>query len=104
MQLIKAHNNTIIFDRNWSVKGVEQTYNTQSKHKVIKIALSKLGTEKVICFSVRNITLLNFPMDPFGIIEIVITFSRNRKQGEIHLECGEALESTTINCSTIEIS
>jgi hypothetical protein len=104
MEIMEPHKNTVIFDHCWSINSVEQSYNTQSKHKVIKIALSKQGIEKVICFSVENIELLDLPMDPFGIVKIVIAFRQNSKQGQIYLECEEVLESTTINCSNIEIS
>lgn len=104
MELIKVHNDEIIFGQDWSLAGVEQSYNTQSEHKIIKIALSKSEMETVIEFSVENISLLDFPMDPFGIIEIVITFKQNSTSGKIHLECHEALESTTINFCDIKIT
>jgi len=104
MQLSKPDSNEITFGQDWSVEGIEQSYNTQTKHKIIKIALSKLGIGKLICFEVEETVLIDFPMDPFGITEIVITFSQNSKSGQIHLECEVALESTTISCSDIEIT
>jgi hypothetical protein len=93
----------ITFDRTWSVEHVEKSYNTESQHSILKIILSKLGINKIICFSVDKTALLNFPIDPFGITEIMITFRQSSKSGQIYLKCEEILESTIINCYDIEI-
>jgi len=104
MQLVKEYNNRVTFDLAWSVECVEQSYNTEVNHPIIKITLSKLDTKKVIRFRANKIALLDFPIDPFGITEISIIFKRGTNSGEIYLECEDSLESAIINCSDIEIN